>query len=135
MPIFYLYLHPHHLDSIMRFILEQIRFCLLVVCLFITFGLGIHAQNETVRSVVQTGHSTTIKDYDISADGKYVATLDRSNKIIIWRLKTGHQYREFNVDNSNKIYFNSHSNALLVVCGRNSVAFDIATGKRICYWS
>lgn len=104
---------------------------LIIVTSFISQSF---AQDKDVRTIVQTGHLTAIIDYDVSADGKFVATLDKSDKTILWNLKTGHQYRDFNEKDAEKLYFNSRSNALIVVCDKKAIAFDIATGKRISYW-
>ena len=107
---------------------------ILSLLLWSIFIYHVAAQEQDVRTVVQTGHLSTIKDYDISADGRYAVTLDWSNKVILWRLKTGHQYRDFNEKDPKEVFFNSQSNAFIVVCKDHTVAFDIPTGKRICYW-
>lgn len=111
--------------------MKKLILSLLLCSIFI---YHVAAQEQDVRTVVQTGHLSTIKDYDISADGRYAVTLDWSNKVILWRLKTGHQYRDFNEKDPKEVYFNSKSNAFIVVCKKYTVAYDIPSGKRICYW-
>ena len=110
------------------------RLLLLLVLTFHIISYNTVAQEQNVKTVVQTGHMSAIKDYDVSADSRFVATLDKSNKTILWNLRTGHQFHEFNEEGSKKIYFNSRSTALVVVCKYHTKAFDIETGKCICYW-
>ena len=117
-----------------KYIVYMRKFLLLLFVMSYSICHQVIAQEQEVRTVVQTGHISTIQDYDISADGKYAATLDKSSKTIIWNLKTGHQYREFNEKNSSEVFFNSRSTALVIVCKKYTVAYDIATGRRICYW-
>lgn len=114
--------------------MELMKKIILPIMIVVTVICCDFAQGQTIRTVVQTGHLSAIIDYDVSSDGKFVATLDKSNKTILWNLKTGHQYREFNEKNSNKVFFNSRSTALIIVSKYYAVAFDIATGKRISFW-
>lgn len=90
---------------------------------------------EDVRTVVQTGHSASIIDSDISADGKLLATVDKSKKVILWNIKTGHQLREFNVGGAKNVYFNSKSTALVVTGQYSTYAYDVESGKLISYWN
>ena len=93
------------------------------------------AQNtDEVRTVVQAGHTAAIKDYDISADCRFAATLDKNGQTILWNLQTGHQYREFSETNAKEVYFNSRTTAIVIVCDSYTCAYDIRTGKRIAYW-
>ena len=91
-------------------------------------------ESDSIRTVVQTGHLADVKDYDISADGHFAATLDKNGQVILWNLKTNHQYREFIEPRVQHVYFNSRSTAIVLECANNTVAYDIATGKRIGYW-
>ena len=95
----------------------------------------VSAQESEVRTVVQTGHSAPIIDYDISADGKLLSTVDKNNKVIIWNIKTGHQIREFNAVAATSVYFNSKSNALVVMNTYSTSAYDVMSGKNIGYWN
>lgn len=94
----------------------------------------LNAIGQEVRSVVQTGHNAEITDYDISADGRFLATLDKDNKTILWNIKTGHQYREIICAGAKNIYFNSRSTAIVMIGGYSTSAYDIVTGKLIGYW-
>lgn len=100
------------------------------------FVLHEHADAQEVRTVVQTGHLVGITDYDISSDGKYAATYDGRDRLVLWNLTTGRQIRETRSPYlyRSKVYFNSKSTAVVCV-GRNStVAFDVETGDQIGYW-
>jgi WD40 repeat protein/uncharacterized caspase-like protein len=111
--------------------LKKILFVLLAfICCHDAAG-----QEDAVRTVVQTGHAASIIDSDISADGKLLATVDKSQKVILWNIKAGHQLREFNVAGAKNVYFNSKSTALVVTCQYNTYAYDVVSGKCISHWN
>lgn len=119
---------------------RKLRMSVLLTLLFgaLLLHMPAYARDNEVRTIVQTGHDADIKDYDISADGKFLATLDVKGKTVLWDLKTGHQFREFSEENSRSVYFNSRSNVLVIYSRYGyprTVAYEIISGKQIGYWS
>lgn len=48
-------------------------------------------KNEEVRTIVQVGHTSPVIQYDISNDGRYLASVEMTRKVIVWDIKRGKQ--------------------------------------------
>ncbi|MDR1517614.1 MAG: caspase family protein [Dysgonamonadaceae bacterium] len=65
-----------------------------IICSLLALLLpDLHGQekDEAVKTIVQTGHTAPIIDFDVSSDGKYLVSTDMIRHIIIWDLKRGKQ--------------------------------------------
>lgn len=90
------------------------------------------AHGQDVRTVVQTGHIVAVTDYDVSADGRYLASVDKSHKVVLWDLQTGHQMAEIHDRQPRQVFFASKPGALtLIVKGKQHDFYDVATMRRI----
>lgn len=87
-------------------------------------------ESQEVRIALQTGHVSAVTDYDVSADGCFLASVDESHKVVVWDLTTGHQMAVIHEFCPLEVYFSKHS-GVLIVKGNGKHYYDLATMRRI----
>lgn len=53
------------------------------------------SEDERPQLVLQTGHSETVSEVVVSADGKFLASASSDNTVKIWEIETGREVRTF----------------------------------------
>ncbi|MBY0425539.1 MAG: hypothetical protein K2Q22_07885, partial [Cytophagales bacterium] len=66
---------------------------------FLGIALGgstlVFSQSSRLETVVQKGHSASVKAVTVSPDGKYLATGSRDRSAKLWDMATGMEIRTF----------------------------------------
>lgn len=77
---------------------------------------------QTAHRVFQTGHSSTIENISFNYDGKYLASTDADNSIIIWEFESGKQFGILSGHKAkvNAILFNPLNPNELISCSDDS---------------
>ncbi len=89
---------------------------------------------NSMETVVQKGHSASVKAVAVSADGKYVATGSRDKTLKIWNLQTGAEIRTFSGHSHtvNGVEFSPDGKYLLSSSADNTAKlWNVLTGESI----
>ncbi|MDR1225239.1 MAG: caspase family protein [Tannerella sp.] len=89
-----------------------------------------------VETVVQVGHTYEIISYDISLDGRYLISLDRSHKVLMWDIASGRQIREYTArlrdGGVRKVSIDKRRNNRIYLSGSSITdIYDIKSNRRI----
>ncbi|MBY5351320.1 WD40 repeat domain-containing protein [Rhizobium leguminosarum] len=77
------------------------------------------------------GHSTSVSSLAFSPDGKWLASADRTEAIVLWDLSTGSVVRRWSVKGVNSLAFTSDSLVLAASAERSAFAWDVSTGALV----
>ncbi len=96
--------------------------------------LGLSQEHTKLETIVQKGHSASVKALAISPDGKYLATGSRDRTAKLWDLRTGMEIRTYNGHEHtvNGIEFSPDGKLLATSSAdKTFCVWNIATGKQL----
>lgn len=105
-----------------------------LILLLLAIPLAMQAQS--VRTMVQTGHTQPIKSFDISPNGRLLVSLDKGLKCCVWDLHTGRQlietYDFFSGKSIREVSFHKRRSDWVVLTDEeNSHILDLRSQRRI----
>jgi len=107
----------------------------LIFFLLLTFYLSkIYAQENKLETIIQKGHSASVKAVAVSQDGKYLATGSRDRTAKLWETATGREIRTFvgHEHTVNGITFSNNGKYIATSSADNTFrVWDIRNGKQI----
>ncbi len=99
-----------------------------LLSLILIFSVGAVFAQKNVELVVQSGHFETINAVAFSPDAKFLASGGKDNKIIIWDLKTGKEFREL------KSHEKGVKNLLFTQDGKRLISGGDSRDRKLVVW-
>ncbi|MYF40702.1 MAG: hypothetical protein F4221_07630, partial [Rhodothermaceae bacterium] len=99
-----------------------------------SFALSPSAAGQLIWTIVETGHTSSVRSVAFSPDGSQLASMSSDNTIRLWNVATGREVRRFEEYRlyGNSVVFSPYGTQLAFGLGGNWILLlDVVTGQEL----